>query len=80
MVRDAKSGKCRRARLFVLTLGDSRKSVRLIVFRSSFQTWAELHEGAFRRLTGVTRVVALDNLRDGVLVPDIYDPALAGSG
>jgi len=59
-----------------MTLGYSRKSVRLLVFRSSSQIWAELHEKAFRRLTGVTRVVVLDNLREGVLTPDIYDPAL----
>jgi transposase len=76
MVRDPQSGKYRRARLFVLTLGYSRKSVRLLVFRSSSQTWAELHERAFRRLGGVTRVVVLDNLREGVLTPDIYDPTL----
>jgi transposase len=76
MVRDAANGKYRRTRLFVLTLGYSRKSVRLLVFRSSSQTWAELHEKAFRRLGGVTRVVVLDNLREGVLTPDIYDPAL----
>jgi transposase len=76
MVRDPLSGKYRRTRLFVMTLGYSRKSVRLLVFRSSSQVWAELHEKAFRRLTGVTRVVVLDNLREGVLTPDIYDPAL----
>jgi transposase len=76
MVRDPLSGKYRRTRLFVLTLGYSRKSVRLLVFRSSSQIWAELHEKAFRRLTGVTRVVVLDNLREGVLTPDIYDPTL----
>jgi transposase len=76
MVRDPHSGKYRRTRLFVLTLGCSRKSVRLLVFRSSSQTWAELHEKAFRRLGGVTRVVVLDNLREGVLAPDIYDPGL----
>ncbi len=52
MVRDPQSGKYRRTRLFVLTLGFSRKSVRLLVFRSSSQTWAELHEKAFRRLGG----------------------------
>lgn len=76
MVRDPQSGKYRRTRLFVLTLGYSRKSVRLIVFRSSSQTWAELHEKAFRRLGGVTRVIVLDNLREGVLTPDIYDPTI----
>ena len=76
MVRDPESGKYRRTRLFVMTLGYSRKAVRLLVFRSSSRIWAELHEQAFRRLGGAARVVVLDNLREGVLVPDIYDPTL----
>jgi transposase len=76
MVRDPQSGKYRRTRLFVLTLGCSRKSVRLLIFRSSSRIWAELHEKAFRRLGGSPRIVVLDNLREGVLVPDIYDPTL----
>jgi len=76
MVRDPESRKYRRTRLFVMTLGCSRKSVRLLTFRSSSRIWAELHERAFRRLGGATRIVILDNLREGVLVPDIYDPAL----
>jgi transposase len=76
MVRDPQNGKYRRTRLFVLTLGYSRKSVRLLVFRSSSQIWAELHEKAFHRLGGVTKVVVLDNLREGVLAADIYDPTL----
>jgi transposase len=76
MVRHPVSGKYRRTRLFVLTLGYSRKSIRLLVWQSSAQVWAELHERAFRRLGGSTRVVVLDNLKEGVLTPDIYDPAL----
>ena len=76
MVRDPVSSRYRRVRLFVLTLGYSRKSVRLLTFRSSTRIWVELHERAFRRLGGVTRVVVLDNLGEGVLAPDIYDPAL----
>ena len=76
MVRDPNTGKYRRMRMFVMTLGHSRKSVRLLAFRSSTQIWAELHEKAFRRLGGATRVVVLDNLREGVLTPDLYDPAL----
>jgi transposase len=71
MVRDAQSGKYRRTRLFVLTLGYSRKSVRLLAWRSSARIWAELHEKAFRCLGGCPRVVVLDNLKEGVLVPDI---------
>jgi len=76
MVRDPQSGKYRRTRLFVMTLGYSRKAVRLLVFRSSTRTWAELHETAFRRLGGSCRVLVLDNLKEGVLTPDIYDPTL----
>lgn len=76
MVCDPHTGKYRRTRLFVLTLGYSRKCVRLLVFRSSVRIWAELHEKAFRRLGGATRVVVLDNLREGVVAPDIYDPSL----
>ena len=76
MVRDPHSGRYRRTRMFVLTLGYSRKAVRLLTFQSSARIWAELHERAFRRLGDVTRTVVLDNLGEGVLQPDIYDPAL----
>ena len=76
MVRHPATGKYKRTRLFCLTLGCSRKSVRLLTWKSSTQTWAELHERAFRRLGGTTKVVVLDNLREGVIKPDIYDPTL----
>ena len=76
MVRHPETGKYRRTRLFVMTLGFSRKSVRLLVWKSSSKTWAELHEQAFRRLGGVTQIVVLDNLKEGVLAPDVYDPTL----
>jgi transposase len=76
MVRDPSTGKYRRVRLFVLTLGYSRKDVRLLAWRSSAQIWAELHEEAFRRLGGTVKVILLDNQARGVLTPDIYDPAL----
>src|SRR6266545_4289976 len=76
MVRHPQTRKYRRVRLFVLTLGYSRKAVRLLVWQSNTQVWAELHERAFRRLGGTVRVIVLDNLKEGVLTPDIYDPAL----
>jgi transposase len=76
MVRDPDTGKYRRTRLFVMTLGSSRKCVRLLAFRSSARVWAELHEKAFRRLGGSPRIVVLDNLREGVLSVDFYDPGL----
>ena len=76
MVRWPATGQYRRTRLFVFTLACSRKAIRLLTWRSSAQTWCELHERAFRRLGGTTRTVVLDNLKEGVLTPDIYDPAL----
>ena len=76
MVRPSPGASYRRTRLFVLTLGYSRKAVRLLTWTSSAQTWAELHERAFRRLGGSTRVVVLDNLKEGVLTPDVYEPTL----
>src|SRR5262249_25045799 len=44
MVRHPQTGQYRRTRLFVLTLGYSRKAVRLLVWQSSTQVWAQLHE------------------------------------
>lgn len=76
MVRDPASGQYRRTRMFVFTLGYSRKSVRLLVWKSSSRVWCELHERAFRRLGGAPRVVVLDNLKEGVLKPDVYDSVL----
>ena len=63
MVRHPDHGRYVRTRLFVLTLGCSRKSVRLLTWKSSSQRWAELHEEAFRRLGGSPRVIVLENLR-----------------
>jgi hypothetical protein len=76
MVRDASTGKYRRTRLFVMTPGYSRKSVRLLSWRSSTKTWCELHERSYRRVGGAPRIVVLDNLKEGALAPDVYDPAV----
>ncbi len=76
MVRHPDTGKYRRTRLFVMTLGGSRKAVWLLTWKSSTQIWCELHEEAFRWLGGAPRVVVLDNLKEGVLEPDVHDPTL----
>src|SRR3989475_770636 len=76
MVRHPATGKYRRTRLFLLTLGYSRKSVRLLTWQSSTRIWAELHEQAFARLGGAPAVIVLDNLREGVLRADVYEPTL----
>ena len=66
----------RKPRLFVATLRYSRRSFRRVVWKSSQQVWAELHEQAWRYFGGSTRYVVLDNLKEGVLKPDLYEPEL----
>jgi len=52
-VRDPKTGKYRRTRLFVLTLGYSRKAVRRLTFQSIARIWeTSLHSGWRRSRTG----------------------------
>jgi transposase len=46
------------------------------VRRASGSLWAELHEKAFRPLGGSPRIVVLNNLREGVLSADFYDPCV----
>ena len=76
LVRNPSTGKYRRTRLFALTLACSRKAVWLLTWRSSTRTWCELHEEAFRRLGGAPLTIVLDNLREGVIKPDVYDPTI----
>jgi transposase len=70
------SGKYRRPRLFVMTLKYSGRAFRKVVWNSSKEIWCRLHEEAFRYFSGCTQYVALDNLKEGVLKPDIYEPDL----
>jgi transposase len=70
------SDRYRRPRLFVMTLRYSRRSFRRVVWNSSQQVWAQLHEQAWRYFGGSCRYVVLDNLKEGVAKPDLYEPQL----
>jgi transposase/5S rRNA maturation endonuclease (ribonuclease M5) len=70
------SGKYRRPRLFVMTLKYSGRAFRKVVWKSSKQAWCRLHEEAFRYFGGCPQYMMLDNLKEGVIKPDIYDPQL----
>jgi hypothetical protein len=70
------SGKYRKPRLFVMTLKYSGRAFRKVVWKSSKEIWAKLHEEAFRYFGGCTQYVVLDNLKEGVIKPDIYEPEL----
>jgi transposase len=70
------SSRYRKPRLFVMTLRYSRRSFRRVVWKSSSEVWARLHEDAFRYFGGCPQYVVLDNLKEGVIKPDIYEPEL----
>ena len=70
------SGKYQRPILFVMTLKYSGKSFRKVVWKTSQVVWAQLHEEAFRAFGGCCRYAVLDNLKEGVLQPDLYEPGL----
>jgi transposase len=74
--RDPRTGKYRKPRLFVMTLGNSRHAFRKVVWKSSTEIWCRLHEEAFAYFGGATRTIRLDNLKEGVLKPDVWDPQL----
>ena len=74
--RDCTNGKYRRPYLFVMTLKYSGKSFRKVVWKADQETWARLHEEAFRAFGGSVAYVVLDNLKQGVIEPDLYEPQL----
>ena len=66
----------RRPRLFVMTLRYSWRSFRRVVWKSSQETCARLHEQAWRYFGGTARYMVLDNLKEGVIKADLYEPEL----
>ena len=68
------NGKYRKPYLFVMTLKYSGKSFRKVVWKADQETWARLHEEAFRNFGGAVTYVVLDNLKQGVIEPNLYAP------
>jgi transposase len=71
-----RSGRHRRPWLFVMTLKYSGKSFRTTVWKADQETWARLHELAFQAFGACPKYVVLDNLKQGVVRPDLYEPEL----
>lgn len=61
---------------FIMTLSYSRHRFVRFVFRMDSPTWTDCHIRAFQFFDGVPATIILDNLKSGVLKPDIYDPTL----
>jgi transposase len=73
---DPRRGARRRVWAFVMVLSASRHLFVLPVLRMTLQGWVEAHVGAFRFFGGAPRRLVIDNLKAGVIRPDLYDPAL----
>jgi transposase len=71
-----RKGRYQRPWLFVMTLKYSGKSYRACVWKADQEAWARLHEQAFHAFGGCPQYAVLDNLKVGVLKPDIYEPEL----
>ena len=76
MMRDPKSGKLRKAYAFVMILSYSRYRFVRFVFQQDVATWIDCHIRAFHFFGGVPLTLVIDNLKAGVIAPDIYDPTL----
>jgi transposase len=73
---DPASGRRRRMWAFSMVLSYSRELFIYPVLQMDQRAWVEAHVAAFRFFNGCPARVALDNLRAGVIRPDIYDPKL----
>lgn len=76
MMKDPDTGKMRKTWAFIMVLSYSRHRFVRFVFRMDVNAWIDCHERAFAFFNGVPGSVILDNLKPGVIKPDIYDPTL----
>ena len=66
----------RRLSAFVMTLSYSRHRFVRFVEHQDVTTWIDCHLRAFQFFGGVPATVLLDNLKSGVVKPDLYDPTI----
>jgi transposase len=73
---DSQLHRMRKAWAFIMVLSHSRHRFVRFVFRQDSDTWIDCHRRAFEFFKGVPAIVVLDNLKTGVLSPDVYDPTI----
>lgn len=73
---DPLTGKQHRVWGFLIVLGNSRHLFLRPVLRMTLAAWVECHVAAFEFFGGVPRRLVSDNLKSGVLKPDLYDPTI----
>ena len=73
---DPISGKKRKLWAFCMVLSYSRHMFISVVSRIDQQAWIQAHVAAFTFFGGTPATLLIDNLKPGVLRPDLYDPQL----
>lgn len=76
LMQDPETGKQRKTWAFVMILSYSRHRFVRFVFRQDSSTWIDCHLRAFAYFQGCPKSILLDNLKSGVLKPDLYDPTI----
>ena len=74
LTRVVGSRRDRMPRLFVMTLRYSRCNFRRVDWKSSLEVWTRLHEEAWRYFGGACLYVVRDNLKEGMIKPNLYEP------
>ena len=70
------TGRSARAYVFIGTLSSSRHKYAEFVFKQDQKSFVESHIKMFRFFGGLTKIITLDNLKAGVITPDLYDPTI----
>lgn len=65
-----------KAYVFIGTLSSSRHKYAEFVFKQDQKSFVESHVKMFKFFGGVTKTITLDNLKAGVIKPDLYDPKI----
>ena len=73
---DPAEGRRRRLYAFIGTLSHSRLKYVELTFRQDQVSFACSHIRMFEHFNGVPRRLVIDNLKSGVITPDLYDPKL----
>lgn len=76
LLLDPLTGKRRTVHAFIGTLSFSRHKYVEFVFRQNQQSFVNSHVKMFHTFGGVPKTIAIDNLKSGVIKPDLYDPRL----
>lgn len=73
---DPLAGKNRTVYAFIATLSHSRHKFVQFVFKQNQTSFVASHVDMFNNFNGVPCRILIDNLKNGVIKPDLYDPKL----